>query len=233
MLYLPEIRLQRFCSALFAYLVNNYNTFVEAGKENESHLYLLFHQDTINHPDAPGIQGEENYYAQAKEIFTRSREDTRALLVRPIFDRTRATLPTVHVVIPQDMQDMSFLGDVHGQLYSNGDEKIERGFRSSFSFLVTSDNIMEVNIISNVLRALLLSAPQSLQAIGLINPRLSMQEVNLGPDVVPANTYVRGIFLDSAYTEIVPPIKLKDQVDIMNIYFKMDCSGCTDGTCGL
>lgn len=212
MLFLPEIRLQRLCSALFAYLVNNHNQFVSAGKEEESYLYLLFHKDT------KGEEGEENYYKQAVALFNNSQSE-RAILVRPIFDRARTTLPTVHVVTPQDVPSIQFLGDIEGGFYSNGEQKFERGFSAQFSYLVTSDNIMEVNIITYVLRALLLSSSETLDSIGFINPRIVMQEISLGPDVVPSGVYVKGVIMEASYTEVVPPIRIEDQCSIVNNVF--------------
>jgi len=93
MLFLPEIKLQKICDAFLNYLKDDLKIAILENKEVESYLYLLFHE---NYKDL----NNSTYYIQAKQIFLREESDNRLLVVRPIFDKSRANLPTIHVIIP-------------------------------------------------------------------------------------------------------------------------------------
>lgn len=202
MIFLPEIRLKRICDALLDYLRNDLIGCIKNNIENQSHLYLLFHKDSNDTNNSVN-------YLEAKNIFLRKETDPRYLRVSPVFDRRRAAVPTIHIVVPQDSENFNQLGDIQGELYEGNDflaEKIERGFVTQFNLLTTSDNINEVLIINYVLRALLMGAIPQLQVIGFINPQFGVQDLNINPELFPANAYIKGILMTATYMESVPQV---------------------------
>lgn len=206
MLFLPEVRLKKICDALIEYLVTDLKERLDAGEENKSYLYLLFHEDEYDNTPS-------EYYNQAKILFLRKESDTRYLRIFPIFDRRRAELPTIHIVVPQDSESILSIGDIEGEVYQEIlSEKLIRGFETQFNLITTSDNIMEVIIINYVLRALLIGSVSNLDVVGFINPRFSVQDLTARPELLPANTYVKGLAMFASYSDIVPTVGKSDGV---------------------
>ena len=172
MLFLPEIRLKKICDALIEYLITDLKEHLDSGEENKSYLYLLFHEDEYDNTSS-------EYYNQAKVFFLRKESDPRYLKIYAIFDRRRAELPTIHIVVPQDSESILSIGDIEGDIYEETlNEKLERGFETQFNLITTSNNIMEVIIINYVLRALLIGSVSNLAVLGFINPKFSVQDLN-------------------------------------------------------
>lgn len=214
MLFFPEIRLQRICQSLIRFVVRDLKEKIEEGKEENSYLYLFFHASNKD-------KNESALYKEAKIIFSRKEEDQKFLKVYPIFDRRRATLPTIHIVIPQDSDNIKFLGDIEGDFcQETNSEILQRGFATQFELIVTSDNVLEVLIINYVLRGLLLSSIPQLQEIGFINPQFSTQDLNSNSDIMPANVYMKGILMNANYIESVPQINTEAKA-IKDILFNI------------
>lgn len=218
MLCMPEIRLKRVCEALLQYIVDDYNICIkEYNDETLSYLYLLFHEDS----DDNTISG---LYSQALTIFIENNkeENPRHIEVRPIFDPTRAGLPTIHIVVPQDSDDFNQLGDFEGGVYEKRiAPKLERGFMSQMGFIVTSENILECLIINYTLRALLIGSVDKLSYLGFINPKFSIQDLNIRPNVLPANVYTKGIMMSANYVDTFPAMGVFHNIN--HIIFEINC----------
>lgn len=198
MLFLPELKLKKICDTLLNYLKEDIKEAINNNEENKSYLYLLFHEDSLD-------TNMSVYYNQAKEIFLRKEENSRYLKVSPIFDRNRAGLPTIHIMVPQDSESILQLGDTEGGFYKErGTDKLERGFKTQFQFVITSDNILEVYLIIYIIRALLIGSTPDLAAVGFIDPSFSTQDLNIRQDVLPANVYMKGILMAASYSESFP-----------------------------
>ena len=67
MIFLPEIRLKRVTDSLLEYLRIDLSENIDNNTENESHLYLLFHENSAD--ETISIN-----YKEAKQIFLRKLE---------------------------------------------------------------------------------------------------------------------------------------------------------------
>lgn len=217
MIFLPEIRLKRIVDSLIQYLKIDLEEKINKNIECESYLYLLFHENSSD------INKSVNYN-EAKEIFLRKESNPRYLRISPIFDRKRAQVPTIHIVVSQDNEELRQIGDISGA-YENEDgyvaDELSRGFRTQFHLITTSDNINEVLYINYVLRALLLGAIPLLTTIGFINPTLGTSDLGANPELFPTNAYIKGILMTAFYPEFVPEIKM-DNPQINNVVFNIN-----------
>lgn len=208
MIFLPEIRLKRVTDALLQYLKVDLTQNINNNTENKAFLYLLFHQDLSDKTVSIN-------YKEAKSIFLRKESNPRYLKVSPVFDRRRAAVPTIHIVVPQDGEELRQIGDIEG-IYSDENgyvkDKLGRAFQTQFNLITTSDNINEVIYINYVLRALFLGAIPILEAVGFIKPEFSTQDLNINPDLFPANAYMKGILMTAMYPEIVPEVQVRLEV---------------------
>ena len=217
MIFLPEIRLKRVTDSLLEYLRKDLEENISQNTENKSYLYLLFHKDSND--ETPSVN-----YNESKKIFLRKETDPRYLKVSPIFDRRRAAVPTIHIVIPQDGEGLRQIGDIEGA-YCNQDgfwkDKISRAFQTQFNLITTSDNINEVLYINYILRALFLGSIPLLESVGFINPEFAVQDLNINPELFPTNAYIKGILMTAYYPEIVPEVSAKNS-KINNVVFNIN-----------
>lgn len=211
MIFLPEIRLKKIVDSLFGYLRTDLTQNIQNGTENMSYLYLLFHED------AQDTNASVNY-EEAKNIFLRKEDNPRYLKVRPAFDRQRAAMPTIHIVIPQDSESMLQIGDLQGELYEDDyslTEKLERGYQTQFNLIASSDNINEVLLINYILRALLVGSIPQLQVVGFINPQFAVQDLNVNQELFPVNAYMKGILMTATYTETIPQVGKEGKTNVI------------------
>ena len=220
MLCLPEFRLKKICDTLLQFIITDYNRCIEEGNENLSYIYLLFHEDEE-------VEKTSGIYKQAIQVLVKnqidSSENNRKIEVRPIFDRSRAGLPTIHITCPQDSDDLKQIGDEDGdeEFYQERlAPRLSRGFLAQFGIIITSDNIMEVLIINYTLRALLLGSIADLSDLGFINPTFQTQELNIRPNILPANVYMKGLLMTSNYVDSFPDVETYK--GFKNIIFILD-----------
>lgn len=218
MLCFPEIRLKRICDTLLQYIITDYNRCIEEGNEKISYLYLLFHEES-------DVEVISQLYEQAVQVLIKNREDSnpRKLEVFPIFKPNRAGLPSIFITCPQDSDNFRQLGDEDGdeEMYKERlAPRLSRGFRSQFGIITTSDNIMEVLIINYVLRAMLIGSISDLSELGFINPEFQTQELNIRPNILPDNVYMKGLLMTTDYIDSFPDVETYKS--FKNIIFILD-----------
>ena len=97
---------------------------------------------------------------------------------------------------------------------------MSRGFRSQFGIITTSDNIMEVLIINYVLRAMLIGSISDLSELGFINPEFQTQELNIRPNILTDNVYMKGLLMTTDYIDSFPDVETYKS--FKNIIFILD-----------
>jgi len=196
---LPEIALLKALEGLFLWLKSNYEERVLQGAEEKSYLYKLFYGIEYN-----GF----NYYEQAKKIFLSDPLDQRKLRVRIFFDPQRAHLPTIHITLPAETNELSGLGQ------NDNGEVLDRYYSVKFSLVITSDNYSEVLIIYYTIKSLITSGFMTLENLGLREVVLGGGDLQLQSDIIPVNVFYRELFIDTKYEERFPNMEF-DRDDII------------------
>jgi hypothetical protein len=180
----------------------------------DSFIYRCFDEEDVDE----GI----NYRDSAVELFLRTQFDSRRLETRVMFDRDRATLPTIHVREPAKLKGNSdAIGYTSEQLFFNDlvhdleseeepiqtfNYKVRRSFNSQFELMITSVNRHEVLIIEEVIMALLMGAQDT---ISLVLPfqtvQLSVKEIIYNSEITP-NMFIKSIMLNVNYEKIYPEL---------------------------
>lgn len=204
-LILPEISLLKVLEGLLKWIKYDYEDRLAEEEVEKSYLYRLFGGVEYN-----GF----NYFEQAKELLTRDDLDQRKMGVRVFFDQSRAHLPTVHITLPGETEDLNGLG------YNYDGEKFERKFSSRYSLIVTSDNYSEVIIIYYTIKALLTSGFMSLEEFGLRNIKIGGGDLQLNQDIVPQNVFYRGVFIDFFYEDCIPSMEYDPDDMVRGVYLQ-------------
>lgn len=204
-LILPEIALLKVLEGLLKWIKYDYEDRLAEEEVEKSYLYRLFGGVEYN-----GF----NYFEQAKELLTRDDLDQRKMSVRVFFDQSRAHLPTVHITLPGETEDLNGLG------YNYDGEKFERKFSSRYSLIVTSDNYSEVIIIYYTIKALLTSGFMSLEEFGLRDIKIGGGDLQLNQDIVPQNVFYRGVFIDFFYEDCIPSMEYDPDDMVRGVYLQ-------------
>lgn len=181
-------------------------------------------QESVTYKSLNGIKmGKFDFYEQAVNVFSREANHPRKIETRMFFDSSRAHLPTVHLNLPSDNQTEGGIGIDAGYVQPEFDdtagtyrEIFTRAFESQYNFMITSDNTLEVVLIYNVLKGMLISFMETLEFEGIRNPRISGQDLNVMSEIIPENVFMRSIAIDFMFEYSAPKLEEKAILDAIN-----------------
>lgn len=194
MLFFPEVKVSAIVSSIFNFLRVDFAENISGTDESKTYLYNLFN----NKEGIPLKSRDFDYYKQAKVIFLAKENSERVISVYPIFNRSKIDLPSVHIFSSQENNENNSIGF---SSFNPNPNNIGIGYNLSLQILVTSSNILEVQIIHYALRALLFSSMVTFEYYGIQNPKLSNQDIILKSEEVPDNIYSKGINFSGYYEE--------------------------------
>lgn len=167
------------------------------------------------------FQGKHIYGKEAINLFRRREgDDPRYVDLRLFFDANKASIPTIHITLPQEdaSDDINSIGageDGYSTVFSEDEgvfsENKQRNFRSTFRLIITSDNHRETLIIYHTIKALLIATLPYIDIAGLRNPKLGGGEIKIDPSIIPSGIYTRAITI-SCYTEISVPEPFSQEI---------------------
>lgn len=201
-LFVPELIFYRLIQGLLKELRDNY---INTPNKEETHLYYMWN----------GVEdGKYNYLENAISLFTEREEDNpRRVQCRLAFDREKANLPSIHITMPRDET-----GDNSVGVQENWEKNVvkvsqgkilpshERRFDSTSHIICSSDNNREVLLMYHTLRAMLISAWNSLEHSGVQNIKLSGQEIRMENHLTPPHIFMRGIGVTYSYDITIPRV---------------------------
>lgn len=196
-LVIPEVILVNIVDALLEHVKHDFedNTLTP----EKSLLYRYFNGI---------VNGKRNYYTEAVSLFTRDVDHPRRIETRMAFDAERSKIPTIHITIPSDQPGQNTLGVGESDSFSDDgvDYSVdyERRFDCQYQVVCTSDNHEEVMLMTNLLKAGLISIFDTLSLSGLENARISTQELKANPDLVPNHIFMRAVGVAFSYDMKVP-----------------------------
>ena len=140
--------------------------------------------------------GKFKWYEQAVEIFINRKESNPKYLdTRLFFDRERASVPTVHVMMSGENKGADGIGVDLGfrpeQVIGESQRSVfNRQFDINANIVITSDNTFETVIIYHVLKSMMISLMNHIQLVGFINPVISGRDITLSQELVPNGKFL-------------------------------------------
>jgi hypothetical protein len=199
------LKIKRLVEALIEFVKTDYEEKLEEGTESESFLLRCFDDDDY---DVDIV-----YSDLAVDLFTREANTSkRKLETRLLFDRDRATLPTIHIREPGKTKGkMDGIGSLDEEYYTNEDESTQdlmrKSFSSQYELMITSSNRHEVLIIEEVMLALLIGAQDTL---ALNSPfylfEFSVKEMMINNDLMPDPLFIKSIGINTSYDKTYPTL---------------------------
>jgi hypothetical protein len=139
--------------------------------------------------------------------------------VEMFFNSERARLPTVHLTLPSEQSsadgigtDAGYMSEVFDDTDNTFQRTLTRMFESQYQILITSDNTLEVQLIYNFLRAMIIGIFDQIELAGLRNPKLSGQDLRLESHLVPEHIFVRGLGIHTQYEISVPQFFSRESI---------------------
>jgi len=208
---MPDIKLKALLDAVLGKIRSDYTG---AGDKSTTFLHKMYN----------GLEsGNYVFLDEAVKIFTRSGDDPRIIDTRLLFDRERASLPTIHVTIPSEDPHGDGIGMDDGYVTNTLDvesvapdqtmtEYYTRGYNTKFELIITGSNQNEVLLIFYTLKAALINNVESLEVNGFRNPKIFGSDLKINEQLTP-NAYMRVLNLSTYFELIVPKF---DSVALVN-----------------
>lgn len=207
---IANFRLKRIIDFLIGYVRADYASHLP--NDHHSFLYKVLEDEVI---------GNKVLFEDAKAIFITNTDHPKHIEVRPMFDHTRAPIPTIHIGLAGENpfgDGISFDNNYESPEFDDENNTYNlnntRGFNTQYNLNITSCNSDEVSIIYHVLMALLIGAPHILELNGIRNPKMSGGDL-MTRDITPV-AYMRILKLNFFYELSVPQIVLPQDTSIIS-----------------
>lgn len=184
--------------------------------ETKSFLYRLLGLDDDGNPMK---MNRYNYFVQAKKIFN----SVQNLNVNFGYNFEVAKIISFHIILPSEQPSSIPLGEDEGYQTETDEEgntqlKFCQMFSSTYQIMITSDNSNEVNIVYHIYKSLLITLVPHLSLKGLLNPKLSGNDIVFQDDQMPMGIFHKVLNLSFDYELVVPQLLISGLVK--TIYFE-------------
>lgn len=197
LIIVPEFILQQGLVAVF----NQIRT--STVPENTSYLYRLCNNLVFQ---------RYNVYKEMKSLLLKDKSDPKYLDVDLMFNSSRSTPPSIHIVLAGDQNGMNGLGlDQYKEPFfednltediivsSSYQNVFNRRYKGTYDVVITTDNSTEAVCLFHIVRAVLTSLIPSFHLQGLQNISFSGQDLNPYSDLVPKGLFVKAIRVSLEY----------------------------------
>lgn len=204
----PEVQIKNLLDSILIIVVNDWDSHPI---KSQTLLYNFFSGNAI---------GSYDYYIQAQELFLRGVNNPEKIETRIFFDVARASIPTIHIVLPEDAPGENGLGmdeDFEEPQYNVDEVSIphtytfvkfyNRRFDVRYHLVISSKNVTEVLLIYHLIKGMLIGLTDSVEIVyGFSNTKISGLDIQLSLEMLPPNVFTRGIELSASYEMAVPRI---------------------------
>ena len=197
---IPELTLFDMLDKITTYMITDLETNITAETESSSMLYKIIGGNSYKN---------ETYFNTAKELFLRKENNPNKLNIQLYFHLEPTRLPSISLSVPSESSDKTtdVLGMDSGDDYDESSTTkvptLNRNFKASLNVIISSKNPTEQTILYHVYRGLMIAILPALDLIGFRNPSLGGKEVQVNPELIGTNMYVRMITLDYFYEVVV------------------------------
>lgn len=195
MIFIPELQLKKILEGMLTYIRIDWN---DHSDKSETFLYKMYYGQ---------VDGKLDYYTAAQKLFLTDPSDPTAIVIRKIYDADRAKLPTIHMNLPsmsKSEEDTVGMGLEEELIGGNVFSTYLRNFDVNYNFLITSSNEDEVLIIHYTLLSLLTLFMPSIELMGFSHIKIGAADLQLHPDLVPLNIYMKAVTFSSNFGLLIP-----------------------------
>jgi hypothetical protein len=157
-------------------------------------------------------------------FINRDENHPKYLDTRLFFDRERAPIPTIHIMVSGESKGADGIGFDQGfnpeQVIGTDQRPVyNRQYNVNANIVVTSDNAFEALVIYHVVFAMLISINEHIQLVGFINPTFGSRDISISQELVPSGVFAKSISFSGGY-ELSVPATVLNQI-VSNVWIQM------------
>lgn len=153
-----------------------------------------------------GVQRYKLFEQCVTLLINNDEHSARFLDVNLFFNAKRASIPTMHITLPSEMEKNNSLNNGEGYrdpVYeeANGTyiKIFNRRFGSRYNIIFTSDNTNEVVLMYQFFKSIFISLNGHFNVSGLQNPKLGGGDIQIDPNLVPPGIFTRALSIEFEY----------------------------------
>jgi hypothetical protein len=207
MALIKVVKVKKIVDALLEYVQVDYNTVTDKTK---SFLYKVL---------GDNVEGDYNFYEQAKGIFLRTDTTPRKIKTSLMFNKDTNGAPHIHVrEASRSKGSFNTIGGAIGEINLNEDGTFSEEYRDTkmgaYEVLITSLNPLETILIAEVMYTLMYGAYETFQAeFSTFN--FSLKELVFQNNLA-AQLYVKSINIDTQQENVIPSVITNEVLDKVN-----------------
>lgn len=228
-LFLPEHLILNTVNAILSIIREDYRDKVADNKEDENMLYLLLGNQTL---------GKLDIYKEAVKIFITTPEKPKHFDCKLSYDTNSSTAPQIYISQGSESSGNNSIGigegDAEELIFTSNDSADQyvaqymRRYMASHHVMIVCENRMEMQIIYNVIKSMLVSCMAHFATKGLINLKLNGQELKMRGEI-PDKLFQKAIIMNFEYQQVSPTILIQNVYRKIKLYWRANEATSVNG----
>lgn len=229
-LLLPEHIVINTINQILIILREDYKEKIAAGREEENMLHLLLYGQTIEKIDM---------YKEAVSIFITTPQNPKHFNATLSFDHNDTKAPQIYITQPSENEKNGSLqigeGDQDELTFARtAPEQDEyrtqymRRYMATHYVVIVCENRIEMTIIYNVLKSMIVSCMNHFALEGLSNLKIGGQELKMRSEI-PDRLFQKGITMSFEYEQVAPTLVLEQVYRKIRIFWEPEGSTIPQG----
>lgn len=172
---------------------------------------MLSHFFNLDENERPIKWESFNFFEQAEELFI-----NQSVNIFMGYNMEAAKTGCIHILLPSESGKPLSIGADEGSedpvvTFDGMENEYQQAvfsnkFDANYQLLITSENTLEVILIYNFLKAVMLSLNPHLELAGLRDMKMGGQDINMQTDLVPTHIFHRAFTMTFWYEVFVPSV---------------------------
>ncbi len=219
-LFLPEHLILRTANIILEVIRTDYRNHLAGNSVEESMLHLLLGNQSV---------GKVDLLREAVKIFITTPQDPKHFDVKLSFDKNPSKAPQVFITQPAENDRNNSIdvgvGDQSELLITSDDqedqyrEQYMRRYSATQYLMIVCENRMEMTIIYNVMKSMLVSCFNHFSTEGLSNLKLGGQELKMRGEI-PDELFQKAIIMNYEYEQVSPSIVIQNVFRKIRLYWR-------------
>jgi len=230
-LLLPEHVILETINQLLITIRDDYRNKQIEGKQEEGLLYLLLNNQTVSN---------RSLYDEAVKIFITTPQSPKHFNCTLNFDHNDTKVPQLYITQPSESPANNSIMIGEGdqdeiEIANNAPEPDQyraqymRRYLATHYVLIVCENRVEMTVIYNVMKALLVSCINHFELTGLSNIKIAGQELKMRNEI-PDRLFQKAIVLTFEYEQVSPSIVIQEIFRKIRIYWKPEGAETPQGS---
>jgi len=219
-MFLPEHVLLDTINGILTIIRDDYRNKVAEDREDENMLYLLLNGQSV---------GKSNLYNEAVATFITTHQNPKHIDCKLSFDHNATKVNQIYVTQLSENDKNNSIGIGEGDqdelIMARNDEPDQyreqymRRYLATYYVVIVCENRIEMTILYNVLKSMLVSCMSHFALQGLSNMKMGGQELKMRSEV-PDRLFQKAIIINFEYEQVAPIIVIQEVFRKIRIFWR-------------